>query len=180
MPLSIKGNFLMNVLVAITCAVTCAEAVKTLVVSKPANASAARAAKAPPLGGKFSLAGIDWSRSSVTVLLAVSRNCPYCSSSVPFYRRLFDAASSTGVPIVLLTQDGEIEKTREYFETLNLRASDLHQVSLGELGIRATPTMLMVDSSGTVRRAWAGILRNAEESDAIALVSARADKRRLH
>jgi hypothetical protein len=176
MAIAVKGGFLLNALVATTCVFTCAEAVKTLVAPRLANSPGVRAAKGPRVGSRFLVGGIDWARSPVNVLLAVSRGCHYCTSSIPFYQRLFDAASLAGVPVVLVTQDSDLEKTQEYFEASNLRASSLRHISFAEAEIKATPTVLIVDADGTIRRAWVGVLRDGEERDAIALVSARGPK----
>src|SRR5204863_9489624 len=39
-------------------------------------------------GTKISLAGLDWSKSPRTLLMALSTTCHFCSESAPFYQKL--------------------------------------------------------------------------------------------
>ena len=65
------------------------------------------------------------------------------------------------VIFVLPTSDDE---SRRYLAAKNISSVDVRQGSLQNLKVRGTPTILLIDGSGTVRSAWIGQLSPATES----------------
>lgn len=169
-----KMNGLVNCIVVVACVVTCADTARTFLVSREAAAdfrtrkNAARGG--PKLNDVVNLPGKDWTTSPATLVLAISRYCRFCTDSAPFYKTLFAAARSVGVPVTVITQDDEIEKTEEHLANLDLHISDLRKVSLRSLGITGTPTLFTVDGSGRTTRVFVGTLQPKEERDMIAFV----------
>ncbi len=109
-------------------------------------------------------------------MLAVSRDCHFCTESVPFYRTLIAAAESAGVSVTVATQDTDPEKTRHHFASLGLQVADLRRVAFSAIGIKATPTLMVIDRSGTIKQVRVGQLPPDEEREMIASVSHPASK----
>jgi hypothetical protein len=120
----------------------------------------------PGTGMKVAIPGVDWAARGSTLLLALSPNCQYCTESAPFYRRLAAELSKTPVHLTAVFPD-HAQKAREYLTSLGVPVDDVRQVAPASLPIRGTPTLLLVDRDGIVRRVWAGQLSAEAERDVI-------------
>lgn len=58
--------------------------------------------------------------------------------------------------LALLPQS--VMEGKQYLEKLGVPVDDLRQVQLQSIGVTGTPTLLLVDSTGTVVDVWAGKL----------------------
>ncbi len=103
---------------------------------------------------------IDWKQNRQTLILAISSTCHFCTESAPFYRRLTEIRGKTRLVAILPqpVQDG-----KEYLKRLGVSVDQIKQASLDQIGVRGTPTLLLVDSSGVVERAWMGKLNRDQE-----------------
>ena len=119
-------------------------------------------------GTKISLPGIDWSKSTLTVVLALSTTCHFCSESAPFYQNLQQQKPNDVRVVAVLPQP--IEDSRNYLNTLGVSVSDVVQSSLGEVGVSGTPTLLLIDNQGSVTDSWVGKLSESEAAQVIAQI----------
>jgi hypothetical protein len=55
-----------------------------------------------------------------------------------------------------------VENSRTYLNKLGVSVSDVVQSSLSSIGVSGTPTLLMVDNSGSVSARWVGKLSDGE------------------
>lgn len=121
----------------------------------------------PEIGAKVSLAGVEWSKSGRTLVLALSTTCHFCSESAAFYKKLVPEAISHGVPIVAVlpqpTADG-----RSYLDGLGLHVRDVLQSPLVAVDVAGTPTILVVDGRGRISKAWVGKLAPEREDQVLA------------
>jgi rhodanese-related sulfurtransferase len=107
---------------------------------------------------KLRINGINWADSDRTVLLALSKECKYCSKSAEFYRRLAEGIASqprTRLLAVFSEKDLEAEG---YLKQLELPIRELRYVSFSSLGIKNVPTLAILDSNGVVTDMWVGKL----------------------
>lgn len=119
------------------------------------------------VGTKVSLAGIDFSKSLQTLLLFIKYDCTACQSSAPFYQRLRNSIQDQSrvrfVAVVPYKHEGSatypIEEDSLFDEVLRAKT--------GTLGVRAAPTLILVDSSGTVKGAWIGELTAVGEAEVL-------------
>jgi thioredoxin-related protein len=151
-PLVRKIEIVANVSIIVVAIVVCVAAVRYF----RTKASGSQAAKpAITAGTKINLPSEDWATNHQTLLLALSTNCKYCSASADFYQRLANTASSNTKLVAVLPQSPE--ESQEYLTGLKLTIKDIQQASPPSLGVRATPTLILVDSTGTVtqRMGWA-------------------------
>jgi len=172
-----KVEVLANIAVVITSTVLCSVLVKNYffsptkqeapveaVQSKSPSSSASRTASSQA-GTKISLPGIDWSKGTRTVVLALSTTCHFCSESAPFYQKLQQQKPNDVRVIAVLPQP--LEDSRNYLSKLGVSVSDVVQSSLASVGVSGTPTLLLVDNEGSVTGSWVGKLSDSEAARVI-------------
>jgi hypothetical protein len=104
----------------------------------------------------------------VTLLLGLSTNCKYDSASAGFYQRLAQAASANTKLVAVLPQSRE--ESEQYLTALKLPIEDIQQASPAALGIRGTPTLILVNSAGSVANFWIGLLPHDKEEEVLTAV----------
>jgi hypothetical protein len=174
-----KLDVLANVAVIITSFILCSVLVKKYFFSATKQESSVEAAQAKsavlnasrrPIqaGTKISLPGIDWSKSTRTVVLALSTTCHFCSESGPFYQKLQQQKPSSVRLIAVLPQP--VEDSRNYLSKLGVSVADVVQSSLPSVGVSGTPTLLLIDNQGAVTDSWVGKLSDSEVAKVIAQI----------
>ena len=173
-----KVEVLANVAVIVTSIVLCSVLVKryfltpkqTVTAAAPSTPSA-NAPKASALqpGTKISLPGIDWSKNSRTVVLALSTTCRFCSESGPFYQKLEQQKPGTVGLVAVLPQS--VEDSRDYLNKLGVKTATLIQGSLSSIGVSGTPTLLLVDQNGSLIASWVGKLPDNEALNVMSQIS---------
>lgn len=122
------------------------------------------------------LPDVDYSLQSMSLIVFLSTTCRYCEMSAPFYerlqRQLTAANSDSRLFLVFRETPGEV---RKFKATLGLSAQSVAAVDLPELGIHSTPTALLVDNTGVIRRVWLGMSENNEASITAALADGREE-----
>lgn len=112
---------------------------------------------------------IDWATNGRSLIFALSTMSPYCNDSVEFYRRI-EEEKAKDVKLVALFQE-PVGSGRKYLEDEGLRFDDVRRVRVLQfLGVKGTPTLMLVDDSGTILDAWQGELSPNEEDEVIAAV----------
>jgi hypothetical protein len=151
--------------------------VKNYLLQKPQLVDAAEFAKAAaaskrsasenqiPPGAKISLPGVDWAKNGQTLLLAVSDKCHFCSESGPFYQRLAEQHRK-GRLVAVLPQP--VDQGKTYLDKLNVAVDDIRQAPLTTMGVRGTPSLVLVDKAGTVVKSWVGKLPANKEEEVLA------------
>lgn len=125
--------------------------------SKPAN-------RLNPIGKEVPLYGIDWSANETTVVLYISTTCRYCDESKDFYQRL---STDKSVRIIAVLPQSTDEASK-YLETHNIKVDQVLNSSLREIGVTATPTLLLVNGVGNVTDSWRGKLSPDKEAEVLA------------
>ncbi|MGA9997096.1 MAG: hypothetical protein WBP93_16885 [Pyrinomonadaceae bacterium] len=126
----------------------------------------------PAEGTQLSVPGVNWSESNKTVLLALSKGCHFCSESAPFYQQLaHELAERKDVRLIAVFPQ-EVGDAKKYLDGLGVSIGDVRQASLGALGIGGTPTLIIVDKSGTVKQSWIGRLNPEREQEVLGRIRA--------
>jgi hypothetical protein len=115
-------------------------------------------------GTKITVNGVDWAKNRRTLLLAISNKCHFCSESAPFYQRLSREHDKVQLVAVL---PQSVEEGHAYLDSLKVTVDDIRQGSFTLLGVRGTPTLILVDSNGTAVKSWVGKLDAAQEANVI-------------
>ena len=141
-----------------------------------------RFASAPPepnevkAGDKVAnLDGWDWRGHDQTLVLVLRKGCHFCEDSAPFYRRLIGEQQRRGTnsPIVAIFPDSA-EDVKGVLQSEGLTVHTLAGVPLEKLKASGTPTLLLVDKTGTVVNAWIGMLSPRQELEVIGAATVSA------
>ena len=126
----------------------------------------------PAQGTQLSVPGITWADSEETIVLALSDKCKYCTESAPFYKQLAtETAKRPGVRVVaVFPQDTSAGK--KYLDDLGVAVNEVKQATLDSIGVRGTPTLMIVDKSGVVQQSWVGLLKGERETEVLNRVKA--------
>lgn len=116
-------------------------------------------------GTELSLQGINWAEGEQTLLLALSAKCHYCTESADFYKRLAEARRGNTRLVAVLPQ--ELGEGQEYLKKLGVEVDGVKQSSLASVGVRGTPTLILVDRRGQVIESWAGKLPPDQEAEVL-------------
>lgn len=103
---------------------------------------------------------INWKNSQQTLILAISNTCRYCTESAPFYRRLASGKGNTQL-VAILPQS--LEQGSAYLNQLGISVDEIREFRLDRIGVQGTPTIILVDRSGIVKKTWVGKLSPQEE-----------------
>jgi redoxin len=124
----------------------------------------------PAEGTQLSVAGINWSESSETILLALSNKCHFCTESAPFYQRLTrELAQQKDIRVIAVFPQDATE-ARKYLDEIGVPNLQVTQATLDSIGVRGTPTLVLVDKTGAVKKSWVGRLSAERESEVISRV----------
>jgi thiol-disulfide isomerase/thioredoxin len=145
-----------------------APALPDLSQRRPANGDQ----RAPAEGTKISLSGVSWGDSDETVLLALSDRCHFCSESAPFYQQLAREVSQQKNVHLIAVFPQDASDGKKYLDNLGVPIDDVRQATLDSLGVRGTPTLIILDKSGAVKQSWVGRLTAERESEVLSRIKA--------
>jgi hypothetical protein len=117
------------------------------------------------------LAGYSWQSTSQSLVLALRKGCHFCEESMPFYRKLYDLEKSNSLKVKMVavfpdtTQDAY-----EVLSTQSLPIPCIPKFSLSSLSVSGTPTLILVDQTGRVEKAWIGKLDSQGEENVLAAI----------
>ena len=95
--------------------------------------------------------------------------------SAPFYQRLIAQQQQGGSnPDILAVFPDTADAVKEVVQSEGLGVHTLAGVPLEKLKISGTPTLLLVDRSGTVINVWIGVLTPRQELEVIRATTATA------
>ncbi len=115
-------------------------------------------------GAPIELPGVNWDKTATSLVLVLQADCPYCTASVPFYRDLI-AANASGATQFIAVFPHAVSVGREVLKSHGLDIQTVSQANLRSLGISGTPTLLLVNQQGVVKRTWIGQLSAVREDD---------------
>ena len=119
------------------------------------------------IGTKLPISGIEWAKNERTLLIALSEGCRYCSDSGPFYQRLTREVSGKKNIGVVAVLPQAVNEGRDYLTSLGVSVADVRQVSLDDLGVIGTPTLIIVNKEGVVTNAWRGQIPSNKEDEVL-------------
>ena len=119
------------------------------------------------------LDGWDWGAHEQTLVLGLRKGCHFCEDSTPFYQRLAAQPQQGGSNsnIVAVFPDAA-DAVKEVVQSEGLGVHAIAGVPLEKLKISSTPTLLLVDRSGTVLNAWIGMLSPRQELEVMGATTA--------
>jgi hypothetical protein len=125
-------------------------------------------ASGPKIGTTVAIPSLSWSAPNTYVVLAVSSQCHFCIESVPFYRSLSDWKQKNHNDLKLVVVSPEATGTTEEFLRSNrIVADSVVSYPLQNIGVSGTPTLMIVDSKGVLKRVHHGKLQPDEQAEVI-------------
>ena len=136
--------------------------------SAPAEPDAVKAGDNLP-----NLDGWSWGAHDQTLVLVLRKGCHFCEDSAPFYQGLLSAQEQRGSNTTILAVfPDNAETVKEVVQSEALRVDTLAGVPMEQLKVTGTPTLMLVDKTGTVLNAWSGMLSPREELEVIRATTA--------
>lgn len=129
-----------------------------------------RNSNAPQLetGTKLNLGKVDWSSHKTNVVLAFSTTCSYCLASVDFYKQILQIRNANEDIRLIVVSSQPQNEVEEFLDRRELEVDQVIQVTLSDLSINGTPTLISVDSNGLVQNFWVGRLPPDREQEVLA------------
>lgn len=118
-------------------------------------------------GTKLSVPGIEWGKNERTLLLILSTSCHFCTESAPFYQRLAQEKAKKGGVGLIAVLPQSVGDSQKYLNDLGVSVDDIKQAGLDTVQARGTPTLVMVDRTGTVVESWVGKLPAEKEGEVL-------------
>ena len=107
----------------------------------------------------------------LTVVLALSVHCKWCSESADLYRRIGEASSGRANVVAIFPE--MTSEANKYLKALGVTVPSVKQAPFAKLGITATPTIWVVDSQGRIKRNWRGKLSDDREEEVFAAIAGK-------
>ncbi len=119
------------------------------------------------IGMALKLKNENFSAHPVTVTLVVSSQCQYCIRSAPFHAKVASIARAAGIPVYVATPTAA--DAQSYIKRSGLTASLVNWDDLN-VSFRGTPTLVLADSQGIIRRMWLGMVNGDSESEILKII----------
>lgn len=131
-------------------------------------------APAPPLapaqaegikpGEMIPTGALVWDKSDKNLVMVISTVCKYCNESSPFYQKLATRKAGTDVRLLAVLPQ-TMDESVKYLAEKNISVDEVLQINPGQLNVRGTPTLLLVNRSGVVVDVWNGKLPPDKENE---------------
>lgn len=115
------------------------------------------------VGKKINFDQIDWASNNHTLLLILSKDCHFCSESMPFYQKLTQEISHNPAVRISAVFPQDTQTAKSYLDSNQLRIDQLYQADPPAFGVGGTPTMLLINNQGQVEETWFGKLTEDEQ-----------------
>jgi len=114
----------------------------------------------------------NYGDSPRTLIVALNTDCGYCGDSIPFYKRLIEAAQTNNkaTKIVAVFQNSS-NKVERYLQEKQFNANTISDANLNAFNVTATPTMILVDSKGIILDFWIGKLSKEDEEQVLKIIN---------
>jgi thiol-disulfide isomerase/thioredoxin len=114
-------------------------------------------------------ASADTQTAQATLVLALSTHCGFCQESAPFYQKLAAFKNSSPARVRLATVMTEPkEEIEAYLKKQGIAADAVFSMPVSQIGVKGTPTLLLLDGQNKLIESWVGKLNSQEESEVIA------------
>ncbi len=111
------------------------------------------------------ISGVNWRANRRTLVLVLSTRCHFCTESAPFFRHLKERAGNGVKFLAVLPQP--VAESERYLSGEGLHFDEVRQVPVEKTGAVGTPTMLLANQDGIVRRSWVGKLTPDKQTEAL-------------
>lgn len=119
------------------------------------------------VGEKVNFDQINWASNKNTLVLVLSKDCHFCTESLPFYQKVNqEVAKNPSVKLAAVFPQ-DVETAQEYLKTNNLDINQVYKANPSAVGAGGTPTLLLIDENGKVVETWFGKLMSSDEEQKV-------------
>lgn len=118
-------------------------------------------------GTRLSLPDVDWARNRRTLVAVLSTTCRFCTESASLYQQIAAERSKRDDVKTIALFPQPIADAQQYLDQLGVTVDEIKQVEPSAVNARGTPTLLLVDETGTVKRVWVGKLPPDKEAEVL-------------
>jgi hypothetical protein len=126
-----------------------------------------------PKGTKVKIQDVDWRLAPQTIVIVISKGCEFCEEGAPAYAEVLKKLSGRKDLNVVAALPQDVEDGKDYVSEIGLDIPMVRQVQLSAIGVKATPTLLIVDSTGGVTDSWVGTLSEKREAEVLTALGAK-------
>lgn len=127
------------------------------------NSTANQPKETISVGSKINLNQVDWAKNGYTLLLVLSKDCRFCAESIPFYQKISQEFSQNDKVKLVAVFPEDTASAKEYLQSNNITVSEVYQATPPAIGVRGTPTLLLINEKGEVMENWLGKLPESDE-----------------
>jgi thioredoxin-related protein len=113
------------------------------------------------------LPDVDWEKNGQTLLLVLDTGCAYCTASAPFYKEIARETANNRRVQLIAALPQEISNSKQYLSGLNVPINEIRQSTLTALGVKGTPTLILINGKGEVMQSWPGRLSSDKEREVL-------------
>lgn len=108
---------------------------------------------------------IDFGKARRTLVIGITRGCPFCAKSLPFYRELLRMRDRSAEKIQIVVAVSEREKEIDrYLASEGIQPDAILRLARSRLSIRVVPALAIAASDGATIATFTGALAPAEEN----------------
>ena len=119
------------------------------------------------VGSRIYLRDINWSQSQRNLVLVLQKGCHFCTESGPFYQHLTRETTAVANVRLIAALPQDVGEASQYLSNLGVTVNEIRQAPPSSLGVRGTPTLLLVDNTGTITDVWIGKLSPDREAEVL-------------
>lgn len=99
--------------------------------------------------------------------MVLSTNCHFCTESAPFYQRLAQQKAGRGDVRLMAVLPQSVGEAQKYLDDHGISVDEVRQAVPGAAYARGTPTLILVDRTGSVIESWVGKLPPEKEAEVL-------------
>jgi hypothetical protein len=90
-----------------------------------------------------------------TMLIVTAHNCPFCIASMPFYKRVADAARRRGTRALAVTFE-DLAENQKFLESYGVKVEKVLSAAAVGVRVNGVPSLVLVRQDGVVIDSWVG------------------------
>ncbi|MBO0720376.1 MAG: hypothetical protein J2P41_06120 [Blastocatellia bacterium] len=151
-----------NIAIIVACIFLVGTLVRNYYLSRNLDLNTPEIAKGTEIKLPLTAAG---GQQTGTLVLALSKSCHFCGESVPFYQKLAALKNTSLQKLRLVAVLPEKQDEAEaYLKGNGIAVDSVISMPLPNLGVRGTPTLLLLDGQNKLEELWIGKLNEAQEA----------------
>lgn len=143
---------------------------KRFIIDRPSDPGSSSAQERVKVGTRVSLPDLDWSQSDRNLILILNKDCRFCTESASFYQRIVTETKNLQGVRVVAALPHELAVSSRYLSGLQVGISEIRQADPTSLGVRGTPTLLLVNKAGLITDIWSGKVPPDKEAEVLSRI----------